>query len=67
MHRKVCIQILWSELLLTKESQQGEDMRGNKHNLNMYIQTIVEHYHNIVLLLFFLQLKLKFIGMFVLR
>lgn len=49
-------------------SQQGEDIKGNKHDLSMYIQTIVEHYYYIVLLLFFFFcFKLKVVGMFVLR
>lgn len=39
-------------------------MKGNKHNLSMYIQTIVERYYYIV---FFFCFKLKFVGMFVLR
>lgn len=49
---------------LTNESRQGDDVRGNKHNLSMYIQTTVEHYYYIVLLLFFL-LRQAHVGWYV--
>lgn len=53
MHRKVCIQILRSESLANKGESAGRGHEGEINNLNMYIHTILEHYHYIVLLLFF--------------